>query len=103
MPSVYKIVIVVEQTEQQEDEWGNPCDWDFDQWTPASTGGCTDISYDVYTHEWVRRGQMLTCVICEEEKSEQDMSLESDDSVCIDCDDGDCLVWYHVEEVNNAN
>ncbi len=56
MPTVYKIVIVVEQTEQQEDEWGNPCDWDFDQWTPASTGGCTDISYDVYTHEWVRRG-----------------------------------------------
>jgi hypothetical protein len=37
---------------------------------------------------------MLTCVICEEEKSEQDMSFESDDTVCIDCDDGDCLIWF---------
>ena len=46
---------------------------------------------------------MLTCVICEEEKSEQDMSLESDDSVCIDCDDGDRLVWYYVEEESSAN
>ena len=51
MPSVYKIVIVVEQTEQQEDEWGNPFNWDFGQWTPANAGGCTDISYDVYTHD----------------------------------------------------
>ena len=28
-----------------------------------------------------------SCVICEEEKSEQDISLESDDTVCIDCDE----------------
>ena len=30
---------------------------------------------------------MTACVICEEEKSEQDISLESDDTVCIDCDE----------------
>jgi len=37
---------------------------------------------------------MAACVICEEEKSEQDISLESDDTVCIDCDEweeGECL------------
>ena len=44
---------------------------------------------------------MLACVICEEEKSEQDISLESDDTVCIDCDDGDCLIFYE-KEVSNA-
>lgn len=49
-PSQYKIVIVVEQTEQQEDEWGNPFKWDFGEWTPANEGGCTDISYDIYIH-----------------------------------------------------
>ena len=34
-----------------------------------------------------RGGLMPACVICEEEKSEQDISLESDDTVCIDCDE----------------
>ena len=51
MPSQYKIVIVVEQTEQQRDEWGSPFKWDFGEATPAREGGCTDISYDVYTHD----------------------------------------------------
>ncbi len=30
---------------------------------------------------------MLSCIVCKEEKSEQDISLESDDTVCIDCDE----------------
>ncbi len=51
MPSQYKIVIVVEQTEQQRDEWGSPFKWDFGEWTPANQGGCTDISYDIYKHD----------------------------------------------------
>jgi hypothetical protein len=51
MPSQYKIVIVVEQTEQQRDEWGSPFKWDFGEWTPAREGGCTDISYDIYKHD----------------------------------------------------
>ena len=48
MPNQYKIVIVVDQTKQQEDEWGSPFKWDFGEWTPANEGGCTDISYDIY-------------------------------------------------------
>ncbi len=30
---------------------------------------------------------MLSCIVCGSYFSEQDISLESDDTVCIDCDE----------------
>ena len=46
MPSQYKITMIVQQTDEQEEFYGSPHKWSMDEWCPSDLASTCQVDVD---------------------------------------------------------